>query len=100
MYGIAGERRLPEQELGWLDGYEASLPVRVGNAAATQLQLDVYGEVLDSLFLARTRGMQDEPHAWAVQHALMNFLESAWQPSPTRVCGRCGASGSTSSTPR
>ncbi|MFJ4846166.1 MULTISPECIES: glycoside hydrolase family 15 protein [unclassified Streptomyces] len=79
MYGIAGERRLPEQELGWLDGYEASLPVRVGNAAATQLQLDVYGEVLDSLFLARTRGMQDEPHAWAVQHSLMNFLESAWR---------------------
>ncbi|MEU6345568.1 glycoside hydrolase family 15 protein [Streptomyces sp. NPDC046977] len=79
MYGIAGERRLPEQELGWLDGYEASLPVRVGNAAATQLQLDVYGEVLDSLFLARTRGMQDEPHAWAVQHSLMDFLESAWR---------------------
>ncbi|MFJ5214741.1 glycoside hydrolase family 15 protein [Streptomyces sp. NPDC088354] len=79
MYGIAGERRLPEQELGWLEGYEASLPVRVGNAAATQLQLDVYGEVLDSLYLARTRGMRDEPHAWAVQRSLMDFLESAWR---------------------
>ncbi|MDX2850242.1 glycoside hydrolase family 15 protein [Streptomyces sp. PA03-3a] len=79
MYGLAGERRLPEEELDWLAGYEASLPVRTGNAAAKQLQLDVYGEVLDSLFLARSFGLRDEPHAWAVQRTLMDFLESKWR---------------------
>ncbi|MGW3246713.1 glycoside hydrolase family 15 protein [Streptomyces sp. NPDC001070] len=79
MYGLAGERRLPEEELDWLAGYEASLPVRTGNAAAKQLQLDVYGEVLDSLFLARSCGMRDESHAWAVQRTLMDFLESKWR---------------------
>ncbi|MFB7290358.1 glycoside hydrolase family 15 protein [Actinacidiphila glaucinigra] len=78
MYGLAGERRLPEEELDWLTGYEASLPVRTGNAAAKQLQLDVYGEVLDSLFLARSFGLRDEPHAWAVQRTLMDFLETKW----------------------
>nr|WP_202471032.1 glycoside hydrolase family 15 protein [Streptomyces sp. SID8377] len=79
MYGLAGERRLPEEELDWLAGYEASLPVRTGNAAAKQLQLDVYGEVLDSLFLARGFGLRDEPHAWAVQRTLMDFLETKWR---------------------
>ncbi|MFI2302305.1 glycoside hydrolase family 15 protein [Actinacidiphila glaucinigra] len=79
MYGLTGERRLPEEELDWLAGYEASLPVRTGNAAAKQLQLDVYGEVLDSLFLARGFGLRDEPHAWAVQRALMDFLETKWR---------------------
>ncbi|MEC3993353.1 glycoside hydrolase family 15 protein [Actinacidiphila sp. DG2A-62] len=78
MYGIAGERRLPEYEVPWLKGYEGSAPVRVGNAAAGQLQLDVYGEVLDSLFLARERGLDDETHAWNLQRALMDFLESKW----------------------
>jgi GH15 family glucan-1,4-alpha-glucosidase len=79
MYGIAGERRLPEYEVPWLKGYEGSAPVRVGNAAAGQLQLDVYGEVLDSLFLARERGLGDETHAWNLQRALMDFLESKWR---------------------
>ncbi|WP_329188596.1 glycoside hydrolase family 15 protein [Actinacidiphila glaucinigra] len=79
MYGLAGKRRLPEEELDWLAGYEASLPVRTGNAAAKQLQLDVYGEVLDSLFLARGFGLRDEPHAWAVQRTLMDFLETKWR---------------------
>jgi GH15 family glucan-1,4-alpha-glucosidase len=79
MYGIGGERRLTEYEVPWLSGYEGSAPVRVGNAAAGQLQLDVYGEVLDSLFLARNSGLRDEPHAWSVQRALMEFLESAWR---------------------
>ncbi|MFF6955854.1 glycoside hydrolase family 15 protein [Streptomyces sp. NPDC008317] len=78
MYGIGGERRLTEYEVPWLRGYEGSAPVRIGNAAAGQLQLDVYGEVLDSLFLARAAGMRDEPHAWNLQRALMDFLESAW----------------------
>jgi GH15 family glucan-1,4-alpha-glucosidase len=79
MYGIAGERRLPESELPWLGGYEASLPVRVGNAAVEQLQLDVYGEVLDSLYLAQTCGLREKKHAWAVQRALMDFLEGKWR---------------------
>ncbi|UWE09088.1 glycoside hydrolase family 15 protein [Actinacidiphila bryophytorum] len=78
MYGIDGERRLTEFEVPWLSGYEGSTPVRVGNAAAGQLQLDVYGEVLDSLFLARNSGLRDEAHAWNLQRSLMEFLESKW----------------------
>jgi GH15 family glucan-1,4-alpha-glucosidase len=79
MYGIGGERRLTEYEVPWLAGYEGSAPVRIGNAAAGQLQLDVYGEVLDSLHLARSAGMNDEAHAWNLQRALMDFLESKWR---------------------
>lgn len=79
MYGISGERRLPEFEVPWLEGYEASAPVRIGNAAAGQLQLDVYGEVLDSLHLARGSGLSDDHHAWSLQRALMDFLESNWR---------------------
>jgi GH15 family glucan-1,4-alpha-glucosidase len=78
MYGLSGERRLPEYEVPWLAGYEGSAPVRVGNAAAKQLQLDVYGEVLDSLFLARERGLATEAHVWNLQRALMDFLETKW----------------------
>ncbi|MCZ4121098.1 glycoside hydrolase family 15 protein [Streptomyces sp. H39-S7] len=79
MYGISGERRLPEYEVPWLAGYEASAPVRIGNAAAGQLQLDVYGEVLDSLYLARESGLADDKHAWSLQRTLMDFLESNWR---------------------
>ncbi|MEU7277970.1 glycoside hydrolase family 15 protein [Streptomyces sp. NPDC045431] len=79
MYGLAGERRLPETELPWLRGYAGSRPVRIGNAAVHQLQLDVYGEVMDSLYLAREAGLQAEPYAWNVQLSLLNFLESAWR---------------------
>jgi len=79
MYGITGERRLPEVEVDWLPGYEDSAPVRIGNAAVYQLQLDVYGEIMDSLFLSRERGMPQKKHAWNVQCALMDFLESHWQ---------------------
>ncbi|WP_328916769.1 MULTISPECIES: glycoside hydrolase family 15 protein [unclassified Streptomyces] len=78
MYGIAGERRLPEYEVPWLGGYEGSAPVRVGNAAAGQLQLDVYGEVMDSLFLGRNSGLDNESHAWNLQRSLMDFLETKW----------------------
>ena len=78
MYGVAGERRLPEHELGWLPGYERSTPVRIGNGAAHQLQLDVYGEVSDALFQARKIGIDPDPTAWAVQHKLLEFLEGAW----------------------
>ncbi|MFJ4777785.1 glycoside hydrolase family 15 protein [Streptomyces sp. NPDC088762] len=79
MYGIAGERRIPEVELPWLRGYASSAPVRVGNAAVNQLQLDVYGEVLDSLHLARAAGIPSEHHAWRIQLALLDFLEQNWR---------------------
>ena len=78
MYGMRGERRLPELELPWLPGYEGSRPVRVGNAAATQLQLDVFGEVMDALHLARRAGLADDPDGWALQRALMVQLERVW----------------------
>jgi GH15 family glucan-1,4-alpha-glucosidase len=78
VYSIDGARRLPEAELGWLPGYEASRPVRTGNAASGQLQLDVWGETLEALFLARQAGLPADPDAWALQVALMNHLESAW----------------------
>ncbi|MEU5976646.1 glycoside hydrolase family 15 protein [Streptomyces sp. NPDC047315] len=79
MYGLAGERRLPETELPWLAGYAGSAPVRTGNAAVDQLQLDVYGEVMDSLFLAAQEGIPSERHAWFLQLSLLGFLESKWR---------------------
>ena len=79
VYSIDGARRLPEAELPWLAGYEGSSPVRTGNAASGQLQLDVWGETLDALFLARQAGLPADPDAWALQVALMNHLESAWR---------------------
>ncbi|MET9360710.1 glycoside hydrolase family 15 protein [Streptomyces sp. NPDC006632] len=79
MYGIAGERRLPESELPWLKGHFGSAPVRIGNAAVDQLQLDVYGEVVDSLYLARRAGLKSEAHAWNIQLALLGFLEERWR---------------------
>jgi GH15 family glucan-1,4-alpha-glucosidase len=79
MYGVAGERRLPEQTLDWLPGYAGSPPVRIGNAAAPQLQLDVYGEVSDALYQARKSGIEIDPFAWALQKELLDFLESGWQ---------------------
>ncbi|MEZ0071137.1 glycoside hydrolase family 15 protein [Planotetraspora sp. GP83] len=78
MYGVAGERRLPELTLDWLPGYESSRPVRIGNAAAGQLQLDVYGEVISCLYQARKQGMPPDDHAWAMVRRLMEFLESNW----------------------
>lgn len=78
MYGLAGERRLTELELDWLPGYENSAPVRVGNAAFQQHQLDVYGEVMDALHLARRSGLQPDENAWRVQRALLRFLETDW----------------------
>ena len=78
LYSIDGARRLPEAELPWLAGYEGSSPVRTGNAASDQLQLDVWGETLDALFLARQAGLPADPDAWALQAALMDHLESAW----------------------
>ena len=79
MYGLAGERRLPEVELPWLSGFAGSTPVRIGNGAVDQLQLDVYGEVLDSMFLARRSGMSTKPHMWDIQVSLMEWLRSEWR---------------------
>ncbi len=78
LYSVTGTRRLDESELPWLPGYESSAPVRVGNAAAKQFQLDVYGEVMDSLHLARLADMKPHPIAWRLQVALLEFLESHW----------------------
>jgi GH15 family glucan-1,4-alpha-glucosidase len=78
MYTLDGARRMPELTLDWLSGYEGSAPVRVGNEAAGQFQLDVWGEVLDGLHLAREAGLQAEEPAWDIQRALLNFLEGHW----------------------
>jgi GH15 family glucan-1,4-alpha-glucosidase len=79
LYGVAGERRITEQELDWLAGYQGSRPVRVGNAAVNQFQLDVYGEVMDTLHLARNIGLETDPAAWDLQLSLLEFLESNWR---------------------
>jgi GH15 family glucan-1,4-alpha-glucosidase len=78
MYGVAGERRLAEWEADWLPGYERSAPVRIGNAAVNQRQLDVYGEVMDALSLGRQTGVGFDSHAWSLQRMLLNFLEQNW----------------------
>ena len=79
MYGPAGERELPERELDWLPGYEGSRPVRVGNGASDQFQLDVYGEVLDVLHQARRRHIEPDDQSWAVQQVMLRNLERRWQ---------------------
>jgi GH15 family glucan-1,4-alpha-glucosidase len=79
LYGVAGERRIDELELGWLPGYEGSSPVRIGNAAVDQFQLDVYGEVMDSLYLGRAMGIRGPESSWDLERALMDFLESNWR---------------------
>jgi GH15 family glucan-1,4-alpha-glucosidase len=79
MYGIAGERRLTELEVPWLQGYEGSRPVRIGNAAHEQFQLDVYGEIVGALYVAARHGLHADDDAWRMQLLLLDFLESAWQ---------------------
>ena len=78
MYGVAGERRLTEFEVPWLPGYEGSAPVRVGNGASEQLQIDVFGEVMDALYQARAHGLATERSAWQLQKNLMRQLERIW----------------------
>ena len=78
MYGLAGERRLTELEIPWLAGYQGSRPVRIGNAASTQLQLDVYGEVIDALYQGCKGGLSNHDAAWSVQRALLGHLEKVW----------------------
>jgi GH15 family glucan-1,4-alpha-glucosidase len=79
MYGLAGERRLPESHIEWLPGYEASRPVRIGNAAHRQLQLDVFGEVMDALYQAHRGGLDARDADWAFQRAMLEHLTTIWQ---------------------
>ena len=79
MYGLAGERRLDERELDWLPGYEGSLPVRTGNAASNQVQLDVYGEVIDALFQARLHGAPADDNVWSLTRTVLAWLEDGWR---------------------
>jgi GH15 family glucan-1,4-alpha-glucosidase len=79
MYDVTGGRRLTEMDLGWLPGYEGSKPVRLGNAASGQFQLDVYGEVLASIYSARKMGLEARDDYWKALRELVNFLENAWQ---------------------
>ena len=78
LYGIGGERRAIEWEVAWLPGYEGSKPVRIGNAAHDQLQIDVYGEVMDALHQGRRGGLAPSDSAWALQRALLTHLETVW----------------------
>ena len=79
VYGVAGERRLREWEVPWLRGYEDSKPVRVGNAAGDQLQLDVYGEMMNALYHARRSGLPESDPAWAIEQALLEKSASIWR---------------------
>jgi GH15 family glucan-1,4-alpha-glucosidase len=79
MYGVHGERRLEEFELPWLSGYENSKPVRIGNAASNQFQLDVYGEVMAAMYVAHRAGIETNDSDWRLQVALMKSLESRWE---------------------
>jgi GH15 family glucan-1,4-alpha-glucosidase len=79
MYGIAGERRLDERELEWLPGFEGSRPVRIGNAASTQLQLDVYGEILDAAYHTLTHGIEGSAMGWSLLVKLLSWLEEGWR---------------------
>ncbi len=79
MYGIGGERRLAEWEVDWLPGYQGAAPVRVGNAAAAQLQLDVYGEVMGALHEARAAKLLTKSDSWSLQRGMLEHLETAWR---------------------
>ncbi len=79
LYGVAGERRLQEFEIPWLPGYEGSAPVRIGNGAVGQLQLDVYGEVLDAFYVARRAGLVTSDATWALECSLLLHLETIWR---------------------
>ena len=78
MYSITGERRLTEWEIDWLPGYEGAKPVRIGNGAHGQIQIDVYGEVMDALYQAQRGGLASSANAWALQKAFLDHLEQIW----------------------
>ncbi len=79
MYGVAGEHRLTEVELPWLSGYEESRPVRIGNGAYNQFQLDIYGETINAFYDARVRGLPRYPGAWDQFQVILDFVEQNWQ---------------------
>jgi GH15 family glucan-1,4-alpha-glucosidase len=79
MYSVLGDRRLTELELPWLSGYEGSTPVRIGNGASEQLQIDVYGEVMDAFYQARAHGMKVDKTSWSLQGKLLEELEQRWR---------------------
>src|SRR5262245_63194362 len=79
MYGVGGERLLPERQADWLPGFEDSRPVRIGNDAAGQLQLDVYGEVIDALYQGRRRNLSGSRRAWGLGRQVLGLLEDRWR---------------------
>jgi GH15 family glucan-1,4-alpha-glucosidase len=91
VYGVAGERELTELAIPWLPGYEKSAPVRVGNAASTQRQLDVYGEVIDALCLARSAGLDPDANAWRLERALVDFIAANWEKPDNGIWEMRGA---------
>ncbi len=100
MYGIAGERRLTEWEVPWLPGYEGSAPVRIGNAAHSQLQLDVFGEVMDALHQARCKGLAASESGWALQQAFLVAPRAHLDRAGRRHLGSARRRASTSPIPR
>ena len=94
LYGVGGQRRIAEFELDWLPGYAGSQPVRIGNAAHEQFQLDVYGEVMDALHQARVHGLDPDDHAWSLQRNIMDFLEGGVGPARRRHLGGARAAPS------
>jgi GH15 family glucan-1,4-alpha-glucosidase len=91
LYGVAGERLFGESELAWLPGYARSGPVRIGNAAATQFQLDIYGEVIDALYVGREAGLAQYDDAWEFERALLDFVESHWRDPDNGIWEMRGA---------
>ena len=100
MYGIRGERRLTEWEVPWLPGYEGSAPVRIGNAAHDQLQLDVFGEVMDALHQARAGGLGGYEAGWDLQRELLEHLEKIWREPDEGIWEVRGGRASISPIPR
>ena len=99
LYSVTGERRLDEYEVSWLPGHSGAVPVRVGNAASKQFQLDVYGEVMDTLHHARAAGLESETAGWRIQVALLQFLERTGSGRMT-VSGKSAGRAAISHTPR
>ncbi|WP_447987474.1 glycoside hydrolase family 15 protein [Nitrospira sp. Nam74] len=79
VYGVTGERQLPETTLEWLPGYEGTGPAHIGNAAAEQCQLDIYGETINALSMILYKGIEPDPAAWSLQCAMLDYLESNWE---------------------
>ena len=100
MYGVAGERRLTELELPWLPGYEGSQPVRIGNGASNQLQLDVYGEVIDALYQSRQRGLEASDPRVGARAQDLRLARVGVAQGGRRASGRCAARAATSRTRR